>query len=459
MTQQSTQLIPKRDWGFNGTGRRAAYALLSNNTTTPSSTGIAFYDENFKSVGGLRAVQGGNQANADFVSIAYNASSGGRETLFSWHGGSQNTPSTSGTTNFPNGTNSCGEFSNSMADIFSDGNFQGLQNRSVSGNDKSYLNQNAIMSDHADKSIVYTLTGGKIRAVSRLFGQYGYPRFGTADFTIPNMSASMTGSACYHAGRKELTILSYKNSTTFDVFTYNNVDFNAFPSPAVALSQSNVTLTASTVNVTDVSTSYNESMYRVMPTVSDDGTVWVTTFVPSSAFKLSKFTRSGTSLVNATSVTSLGVTTSYGSDSGISYGQRRMQSRDGTTIACFCPYYYYGAGIECFIIDKTNNTYQTYNWNSTSDGCAVLPFKDSGWAFYSNSNFYASNWSGASVMATFERGDSLNTQLRQSSAGKYLPYATYPNTTNYPAMMPVVDYSLMIRDTNGELIQPYGDAF
>ena len=62
-------------------------------------------------------------------------------------------------------------------------------------------------------------------------------------------------------------------------------------------------------------------------------------------------------------------------------------------------------------------------------------------------------------MATFERGDSLNTQLRQSSAGKYLPYATYPNTTNYPAMMPVVDYSLMIRDTNGELIQPYGDAF
>ncbi len=459
MTVYSTQLIPKRDWGFNGTGRRAAYALLSDNTSTPATVSIAFYDENFRSVSGLRAMQGYSQGNADIATISYTATYGGRETLFSLQAGSQNQVSSNGTSNFPNGTNSCGEFSNSMADIFSDGNFQGVQNRSTSQTEKFYLNQNAIMSDHTDKSTVYTLTSGKIRAVSRLFGQYGYSKAGTADFTVLNLNASMTGTACYHANRKELTILSYKNSTTFDVFTYNNVDFNAFPSPAVALSQSNVTLTASTVNITDVNTSYIESMYRVMPTVSDDGTVWVTTFVPSAALKLSKFTRSGTTAATATPITSLSVTTSYGVDNGVYYGQRRMQSRDGTTIACFCPYYYYGAGIECFIIDKTNNTYQNFNWNNTSDGCAVLPFKDTGWAFYTNSNFYASNWSGAFIMATFERGDSLNTQLRQSSAGKYLPYVTTPNTTNYPALMPVVDYSMMIRDTNGELIQPYGDAF
>lgn len=459
MTQLSTQQIPKRDYGFNNTGRRAAYALFSNNTSTPNQTSIAFYDENFRSVGGLRAIQGSGQANADVVNPAYSAAMGGRETLFGNVTGSQTQASSNGTSSQANGTNSCGEFSNSMVDFFSDGNFQGVYNRSTNASDKCYLNQNAIMSDHSDKSIVYTLTGGKIRAVSRLFGQYNYPKVGTADFTIPNMNANMTGSACYHAARKELTILSYKTSTTVDVFTYSNVDFNAYPSPNEALTKTGVTLTTSTANIADISTSYSESMYRVQPTVSDDGTVWVTTFVPSSAFKLSKFTRNGVNAATATAVTSLGVTTSYGVDNGIQYGQRRMMSRDGTTVACFTPYYYYGAGVECFIIDKTNNTYQTYNWNSSGDGCAVLPFKESGWAFYQNGNFYASNPTGGSIMAIYERGETANTQLRQTNGGKYLPYTTYPNTTNYPALMPVVDYSMMIRDVNGELIQPYGDAF
>jgi hypothetical protein len=296
--------------------------------------------------------------------------------------------------------------------------------------------------------------------VSRLFGQLGFAKAGTADFTVPNLNANMTGSACYHAGRKELTILSYKTSNTMDVLTYSNVDFNSYPSPAQALTQAGVTLTASTITLGDINTSFAESMYRVMPTVTDDGTVFVTTMIPTSKLALSKFTRNGVLAVTATSLTSLALhATSYGSEQGLYYGQRRIASRDGSSVACFCPYYYYGSGVACFMIDKSANSYAQYNANDTGCGYNVMPFKEAGWAFYYAGNLYAANPTGASITAIYERGDSSNVQLKQTYGTRYLPYMPYPNTTNYPAMMQVVDFAMMIRDLNGELIQPYGDAF
>jgi hypothetical protein len=273
----------------------------------------------------------------------------------------------------------------------------------------------------------------------------------------------MKGSACYSKVRKELTILSWKTGTTFDVFTYSGVDFDKYPSPYAALTATGVALVASTVLLQQVLSGSQESTCKVNPVVTNDGTVFVTGMNVSSKFWVDKFTRNGvTQITSANQASQTLSSTCYGLETGIAYGQRQISSRDGQAIACFCPYYYYGSGLIGYFIDKTNNTYTPLNSIAdTGISYKMLPFKDSGFAVYQEGNVYPGNPTGH-YFFTYERQDASGASpsaIRMTAYNRMLPY--FPNsgnTTNYPALLQVVDYSMMIRDVNGELIQPYGDS-
>lgn len=465
--QLSNNIVPKRDYGFNGTNRLAAYALLA---LTGSTASAAMYDENMRSLGAMRSLKGANQSFADVIDFNLGASTNGGSSV-SFLGSSQTTASQAGsgaTSNWLNSTNANGEFSNAMVDVFSNGIIESAQSRGDTADCKHFLNTCTISSDHPDKSFMLLLNDGYIRAVSRLYGQPKYSKAGTADFKIPTTDAaniaSMKGSASYNFSRKELTVLSWKTGTTFDVLTYGGVDFEKYPSPNQALTAAGVTLTKSTVLLQQVLSTSLESIYKVNPVVTSDGTVFVSGMIPNSKLWLDKFTRSGTTQITSANQTSVSTyTTTYGLETGIAYGQRQITSRDGQAVACFCPYYYYGSGLAGFIIDKLNNTYFTLNQTlDTANGISIVPFKDNGFALQTNGNSWASNPAGAKI-TTYERGGGLatDTTFRVTGDNKFLPY--FPNangSANYPVLIPVLDYAMLVRDkSTGELFLPYGDSF
>lgn len=453
MTTTLSNLINgNRDAGVTGTGKRAAYACITCNTST-AWWGYALYDENFKPLTalGTPATAATNAYGAPLV-VQYTTGTFANQNMFLQNASaSQTAPSSSGTSNFVNSTNASGEFGNSMVDIFSDGTHGQSSRTNGSWDNKHWLNRAAINSDHSNRRVVYILKDGVIKAVDRLFGSYTYGMVqNAADFTVTGLNTSMIGSASYNASRKELTILSYKTSGgSFDVITFQNVDFDTYNSPAVALARPEVVRVNSTVQIPNWNVDSSESYYAIRPVVADDGRVWVVTFFENSNTSLSRFTRNGTTGVTATFVVSQSNTTSYGYDSGQQYyGIRQITSRDGSSTIVFNTYYYYGSGVTAFIIDRRSSTYTSYQYGDSSQGHQVLPYKDSGWLFVYAGNFYASNYSGAYIAATYER-NTVSGGHTQIGSTQYFPYAPGPNTTNYPGWTQVSDYNLLVPNNYG----------
>ena len=360
----------------------------------------------------------------------------------------QGNPSTS-SGSYLSGTPIMGQFGNSALDIFSDGTWNNSGRASGAWDNKQYLNQYAIDSTHSDRRTVYLLVGNVIRAVDLLWGQHNYPRVGTRDYTVSSLNTSMRGCASYHAARKELTILSYVSSGgSYNVITFQNVDFDTYPDPYVTLNRPEVVRVNSTVSLaSNWGTNNNESYYNLKPTVTDNGKVYVTVMFTSSSLALYEFVRNGTTAVNATYVTALSITTSYGIESGGTYGQRRITSRDRTSVICFTPYYYYHCGCMAYMIDRTNNTYSTYSNTGSSVGHQPMPWKDNGWVFAHCGNGFASNYSGNLIAATYEKAPTGG--FTQVGSTRYLPYHPGPNTTNYPGFTQVTDYDLLLPNNFG----------
>lgn len=443
-TSLSTFVNGGKDSGIQGTGRRAAYAMLSANT---SSTwhGYALYDDNFQtpfnqgypgSYSNYGASHVVEMANTTFVY-------GNNQFFDANYTASQSYPSSSGSGSYFNATNNYGEFGNASIDVYSDGSWGRCSRMSGDYQNKQYLNAYAINSDHSDKRNVYILNNGVLRCVDRLYGSYNADKPGTLAYTISSLNTNMQGSASYNKARKELTILSSNNSSgSFNILTYANVDFDTYPSPTAALTAAGVTLTTAALTINNWNSSDAESYYNLKPVVTNDGSIFISVMFQSSDFALFKVTRSGTTAVTATRQATTALTTSYGRPSGIPYGQRQITAKDGTSVATFCQYYYYGSGIMCYMIDKTNNTFTTYTNTNTGYGFSCVPYKDSGWAFWYNGNCYASNFTGGSFYAVFSRGaGNLITQINTGNV--FMTHFTGPNTTNYPAYTQVTDYVLL----------------
>jgi len=433
------------DGGITGTGKRTYYAQLSWNSSS-TFYGAAWYGPNVNSVMNYGYESTYNSYGPEH--ITYCGGSTHQSPTGYFYGTTsyptQSSPSSSSGGPWLNSTSTMGEFGNAAVDAYSDGTINSVYGRGPSSYTKHYLNSSAINSDHLNKRIVYLLREGVIRAVDRLNGDYAYPVENTADFSVPSLNGSMTGSASYHRVRKELTIISYVTSSgSYNCFTYSNVDFDAYPNPNVALNRPEVTRVDATLSLASSwGTNNSESYYNLKPITTDNGNVYVSVFFTSDRLALYRFTRSGTSAITGTYITGLGTTTSYGKDQDEIYGQRQITSRDGTSVATFCPYYYYHSGIKCFMIDKTNNTYSTYSQNGSSYGVMCMPYGDSSWIFYYGGNGYASNYGGAYIIAQYVKQGGSGGFASQNGC-YYLPYFTGPNTTNYPGFTQVVDYVLL----------------
>jgi hypothetical protein len=431
------------DPGITGSGKRAYYSLCSYQTTN-NSPGVAFYGPNMNSVVNVGYESGYNNYGPSHITYINDSTNQVSACIFSPVVNSVNPVSTN-SGNYLNGVNHGGEFGHALYDAYSDGTINNVNSRILDSSVKHYLNSFAINSDHLNKRIVYILTSGVIRAVDRLYGSHSYSMAGMTDFTVSSLTSSMQGSASYHRARKELTILSYASSGgSFNCFTYQNVDFDAYPSPSVALSRPEVVRVDATLSLaSNWQTNNNESYYNLKPITTDNGNVYVSVFFSSTGFYLYRFTRSGTSAITGTYIANQAVTTSYGRDQGIAFGQRQITSRDGTSVATFCPYYYYGSGVRCYMIDKTNNTYTAYGNADTTNGVQCIPYGDSSWMFYYAGNGYAGNYTGAYIISQYiKQGGASGGHVNQNGC-YYIPYWPVTNTTNYPGMGQVVDYMLL----------------
>jgi hypothetical protein len=428
-------------WLPNGTAR-ACYAMLSNGTG--ATGGIAFYDKYFHQVVPEKNISGSTIASAE--GNYQNAPSGDIQVGTSLLGNAMPTGTAigSGTTaNSLASTNSAGEFGNIMLDVFSNATAVPFYSRSIN-NIKVLLNATFVDSDHAKRELVYILYGGVLRAVARVDGAPTYDFHGTTGFTISGLNVNMRGSASYNVARRELVLLHNVSTNSFTLITYQGVDFDAYPSPTEALTRSGVVRTDKAFVIPSWTVSNAESQYSAMPTLCNDGSVYVTTMFGSNSFSLYKITRDAALTPTIVLVASKVLTTSYGRDQGDPYGQRRIQSRNGTSVFCFCPYYYYGSGSSTFIIDKKLSTTVAsvlFDRNVTASGCQPVQYGDDGFSMFLNGNVYAGNFSGATMVGCFQR-NSLDALVLTSDAF-YLPYFPIPNTTNYPGLTQVTDYSML----------------
>jgi hypothetical protein len=443
--QVSNLFVGGIDSGYFGTGKRASYALASFNTSNAQG-GFAWYGPNFNSVANFGYE--GSYSGSGFSPNTFlnnNVNIYHDTCVFPSSQPTQGYISSS-TSYFLSSTSSCGEFGNAMIDAYSDGTFNNIYARRGDANVKHFLNASAINSDHSNRRIVYLLREGKVRAVDRLYGNYNIPMDQTSDFTVSSLDTNMRGSASYHKVRKELTILSLVASGgSFNCFTYSNVDFDAYPDPAIALNRPEVTRTNATLSLGSWVVNNNETYYNLKPVVVDNGNVYVSVMFSSNTYSLYKFTRNGTSAITATRATTNGIYSggAFGAEQGLGYGQRTITSRDGTSVATFCPTYYYGAGILCYMIDKTYDTYATCNAQDSNFGYQCVPYGDSSWSFYYAGNGYATNYSGAYIYANYVKLGGPTGGFTNIGSTVYLPYFPYPNTTNYPGMTQVVDYVLL----------------
>lgn len=432
-------------WLQNGSAR-ACYAMLSNNSATVG--GIAFYDKYFQALYAEKVMAStGVNANGNYQNAASTDLQIGA-TLFTGIAVSNYTATSPGsiaTLAAINATNAGGEFGNAMLDTYSNSTATSVQTRNTSTAVKHALNARFVDSDHSDKTIVYLLGDGVFRAVGRINSDSTYDYPGTASFTVPNVQVDMWGSASYNNVRKELVVLSYTSAATFAVSFFQNINFEKYPSPLAAFNAAGVTRIDKSIVLSSWTSAGAESIYSLKPTLCDNGDVYVSVFHVAASFSLYKIVRGTDNAVTATLHSSKSVTTSYGRERGLTYGQRRVQSRDGGAVFSFTPYAHFGTGLRAHIIDKRLSTVAVatmFDNSNTTTGVLPMPFGDSGFCSYFCGNVYASSFSGGYVTASMERSG-LGNGLAQTGADFLLPYFPLPNTTNFPGMTQVTDFSML----------------
>ena len=426
----------------SASGSRACYALMSSN-----GGGVAFYDNFFQQVRADKFLA--NSASGGLGGNYQNSPAGDVQTtsgLFYSVNSTSSQASSSGTTNYINSTNSSGELGNYMMDAFSNSTINSCTSRSNSWNHKANTAALIVNSDHTNKRIVYIRNGANFRAIDRLAGVYTYDKYNTKSYTIPGANGSMNGAASYNNKLKRLVLIDYvANGGQFKITTYNGIDFDKNPSPLAAFTAEGVTAsTTATFTIPSWTSNNTESYYGLQPVLCDNGKVIVTVMFINSSFSLYEVNILNNVAIATLKLTS-SLTTSYGRESGLYYGQKILQSRDMNSVLMFVPYYYYGSGIRAFIINKRFGTYSTAtNLESTSSAAGVqpLPYGNSGFCSYFVGNAYAGNPAGGYVQG-FTDVNEYTGEIVASGGSILLPYFPLVNTTNYPGMTQVTDYSLL----------------
>lgn len=269
----------------------------------------------------------------------------------------------------------------------------------------------------------------------------------SANSTLGANTSALTshfGTASYNNVRKELVIVVNNSSSNsqFYINIFKNVDFDA--------TDCDVTQISSTPNnqflvtLGNWQTSNNESRYNFNAVLTDNGQVYITVMHSSNQFNIHRITRAGDDNSGTVeNLTTQSLTTSYGIDQGNEYGQNAIQTRNKNMVLTFCPYYYYGAGIRSYVINKRNNTWALgYGTTDSSQGIQPMKYRDDSFCYYYAGNYYAGNWTGAYIRGTTAPGVLTNADPVTNTNVIYLPTSPSPNTTNYPGMSTAWEFDL-----------------
>jgi len=178
----------------------------------------------------------------------------------------------------------------------------------------------------------------------------------------------------------------YRNVPAITATTNINAVLSAMTPTQISLSWSGWTPAGNT-----------ESVGGCTPVLVDNGDVFLAFKNPGTALYVVRLPRSGdTTFGTMSNHVSYGVTTSYGRNSLRSSGMQVMQTRDGSTVAAYCQYYYYGAGLGVITLNKRSNSARVmYSDSDSSNGRSVLHWGQSGFAVaYNASNSYSAHGSG-----------------------------------------------------------------
>ena len=392
---------------------RASYAIMSYNTSS-GSYGTVFMDAEFNKISyaGIQSYYGHTGS--------YNTYSGTYDSVGQWMynmSATQSTPSSNGTSTYCNATNVMGEFGNSMAVVSERGVQQGYYARwrTTSTSNIGRQRHAFVNSDHSNKNKVIMFDGGYLESMPKwmplttaTFGTYPSGERKTKQFsansTLGANTANLTsqfGTASYNNVRKELVIVVNNSSSNsqFYVNIFKNVDFDATDCDVTQVS--NTPNNQFQVTLGNWQTNSNESRYNFNVVLTDNGQIYITVMHPSSQFNIHRITRAGDDNSGTVeNLTTQGLTTSYGIDQGNEYGQNAIQTRNGNMVMGFCVYYYYGSGLQSYVIDKRNNSWANgYTTSDTSQGIQPMKYRDDSFCYYYAGNYYADNYSGAYIRA------------------------------------------------------------
>ncbi len=441
----------KINLGYGATGNVAHYVMQTRNTST-AGYGFVFFDQDFGTV----AWGGNSYTNQTYQTVSHwqnwqSSTYTAESNIWNGYQGSQSQVSSGS-----------GRYLNSLQHSQWGGapNVRSYSTGSIGSrldNDSSNITTEmkaVFNSDHTNRAIAYQFQNGKIKALQ--YDGFGSPNNSlpypnTQEWSVPSANSAMDGTASYNKSLKKLFVIRSWNSATEAIYNcYSNVDFDKYPSPYEAMEDSSVTVVTGTMTTSSANGS-NEAMYRMVPVLCDDGTVWCVTMHPHSGLLLWGRTAVPTSDGNfsATFIGQLNLTTRYGVESAGYYGRTMMETRDRTGVCVAAPYYYYGSGCMAFCLPKsgssTNHAYTTVSETSSSAGWQPMPWRDDGFCFYFAGNGYANNYNGSFVSYFMSPSAStsaggFSTSGNNSNARIYLPYWGLPNTTNYPGMSKVTDY-------------------
>jgi hypothetical protein len=200
---------------------------------------------------------------------------------------------------------------------------------------------------------------------------------------------------------------------------------------------------------TPSSSSYNESRYRMSVIADDFGHIALTRFTPSTGLVHAVMNKAGAGWNNPITYQTLAATTSYGYEQGNRFGLRSNITWDNNWIAVYAPYYFYGAGINCFFIDRTNSTnYYTLSNTSTANGIQIVPAKTSGFMVGISDNadstvgmrfdFY--DFKGIKANGRLHTGSTIaNGGALTGTTSLYVIDTSY-NSTNYPCLITMASW-------------------
>jgi hypothetical protein len=438
---------------------RASYAMMSFNTSS-TFCGAVFYDGEFRRIGAAANLIGQNYAagftndlenqNTTYVQNAgqmYNASMGPN---------TQTAMSTSSYSLPLCGTASMGEYGQAAAWASERGIIMSSSLRFLTQTATAPVRANRafVNSDHANKKLTMQFSSGWL-TVSPEQTPVPYAVTATDPFPRPKKNlasifttydggsqiTSMYGSASYNAVRKELMVACFTSTTSgrVNIGIWKNFDFDAVVGNVATLGNPDVLLNttlASWVNT-------NEGRFNSKWVLVDDGSIFVSSFNENSNnYYLWKITRAtGDASLSNTLVGSQSMTTSYGVDQGEAYGQRQMQTRDGSMVCAWAVYYYYQCGMRGWVIDKRNSSWiSSPTSNNTTSGSYPVKYRNNQFAFIENGNFYASNYTAAYIFGYASPSLTAGGSPDVFTTTVYFPSAPGPNTTNYPGLTHVSEF-------------------